>query len=322
MPELQLQQLPSLYHGIEREKGDVLVGDDVAAPLIDAASKHDEAGLRAMLEQKRWTKVALERPHRIYSTHSNNGVLARPIPNFETMLDGAIIAGAIPTVQYLLDWGTRNGFPLSSTINRETVSLCFRRNNAMFVALAELDPRAARMHLYHGADVMSRAVDANDLKSLELLFKHGATVAASNQTRRLRPNERGLLWNATVHASPAVIELLVQRGASIRGSGALHTAVSRGFMDKAETLLRLGADVNELVIRQLLTYERGLKGGPTWTPLHAAMAFSNKEATQWLFDNGADENIQGDDGKTAYDIAGCVSHDGHGGRPSIVTDSS
>lgn len=97
---------------------------------------------------------------------------------------------------------------------------------------------------------------------------------------------------------PAVVELLLARGADVRAPSknpmqvtALHSAVADGgHAEIAKMLVRAGADVNA----------RQRHG---WTPLHGAAESGDRKTVGLLLEHGADLTATHDGGKTALDLA-------------------
>jgi len=103
---------------------------------------------------------------------------------------------------------------------------------------------------------------------------------------------------AAFFRQPAVVEVLLARGADVRAASknpmqvtALHSAVADGgHAEIAKMLVRAGADVNA----------RQRHG---WTPLHGAADSGDRETVELLLAHDADLAAIHDGGKTALDIA-------------------
>jgi ankyrin repeat protein len=89
-------------------------------------------------------------------------------------------------------------------------------------------------------------------------------------------------------ASLKIIEYLLDHGAIITGSGAIHKAAEKGRIDVLEMFLQHGADLNEYWSGQLTT-GRDFRGG---TPLHMAVSHDQVQTVKWLLEHGADPNIK------------------------------
>jgi hypothetical protein len=120
------------------------------------------------------------------------------------------------------------------------------------------------------------------------------------------PNERVdiednmfALTAAAGHSDRKIVELLLDYGAQISGSGALTLAAERGNVDNVECLLGRGADVNEMV--SLNTSRNGHEN--MGCPLHKAVENGHATVVDILLNAGADVSIRDAKGRTAADIA-------------------
>jgi len=137
------------------------------------------------------------------------------------------------------------------------------------------------------------AAAVGDVPRVEELIGEDASLAKACAPDGFHP-----LGLAAFFRHPAVVELLLARGADVRAVSkntlrvtALHSTVADGgHAAVAKMLVRAGADVNA----------RQQQG---WTPLHGAADSDDRETVELLLGHGADPTAIHDGGKTALDIA-------------------
>lgn len=94
-----------------------------------------------------------------------------------------------------------------------------------------------------------------------------------------------VLEQAAESASPAIIDILLEHGANLQNSRAIHEALHRetiaDVIEMLEHLVKRGADVNHLAFHM-----HGFHWGAR--PLNIAAEIGNLEPIRWLFEHGAD----------------------------------
>ena len=108
-----------------------------------------------------------------------------------------------------------------------------------------------------------------------------------------------------------VVKLLVQHGADVTNTTAIHNAVMNSFkfppvnpgrLDIVTYLLECGASINQLEPTGA-EYERPPITPYTGTPLHRAVESGNPEHVSFLLSRGADPSIVGAMGMTSLEVA-------------------
>ena len=108
-----------------------------------------------------------------------------------------------------------------------------------------------------------------------------------------------VLAAAAGNSDEQMVGLLLDHGATMRGSGALIYAAKRGNQNNVRYLLSRGADVNEVVPLSELAEERA-EGG---SALHWAVENGHVAVVDVLLEGGADTELKDAKGRTAKDIA-------------------
>lgn len=116
---------------------------------------------------------------------------------------------------------------------------------------------------------------------------------------------------ATFECSLEVVKLLVQHGADVTNTTAIHSAISNsievppvspGRLDIVTYLLESGANINQLE-PTADEYQRPPITPYTGTPLHRAVQSENPEHVSYLLNRGADRSIKGTLGMTPLEVA-------------------
>lgn len=157
-------------------------------------------------------------------------------------------------------------------------------------ALLDFDPVAISRSGSYGGFLHRAALLNPDPAVLELLLERGADL------RTASGDGQTVLHRAAANPNPAVAALLLDRGADIAaknffGESALHRAALRNENPAAvELLLDRGADLNAL--------ENGGR-----TALHYAAGNGNPAVARLLLDRGADPSVRGFGDQTPLDLA-------------------
>lgn len=123
----------------------------------------------------------------------------------------------------------------------------------------------------------------------EFCIRHGADVKAFSSLS----GEIQLVMAARL-SSVEIVDLLLQHGAILHGSGAVVAAAGHGRLDTLSFLLGRGADIHEFPPQdRFWTIERDLD-----SPLHAAVAAGETEVVEYLIKEGAKTNLRDSKGRT------------------------
>jgi ankyrin repeat protein len=297
-----LQALPSKYQS-PRQLGDVLVGEDTAASLINASSTGDITTLRSMLEES--PEVALDSPHRIYDEdrpandkNDVRGVLAMKRSNVYQATLRAAENGHATAVSTLLDFASQNGVKLSSAIDRVTIKKTVENGHAdVFEVLAKASPNVAIFDIIQGQRPLDFAIASNDIELANVILQHGGgrEIPSPRPTSSYR-NSR--LCRAVTSTGTAMIELLLQNGYAVKASGALQMAAERGAVDIIRLLVeKHEADVNEQLPAETLPRADNALFA-SFTPMHFAARLGREEAMKLLESYGAKPDVLDVKGRT------------------------
>ncbi|KAK3714862.1 hypothetical protein LTR37_007597 [Vermiconidia calcicola] len=309
---MKLKKEPALYPS-DRDKDDVLVGSDVAAPLIHICAIGDSTSLRKMLARPQYRGIALTSSHRIYSADISGAqqprVLARPMLNLEFMMEIATRNDRPDIVRCLLDFASENGIRAKDIIDRTEVSGAVRSHDpSLFAVLAEAYPETVNWDLGHGVSALEQAVGTGQLSIVEFLLTHGVKMDSTGFSR----TSAGSLFSRCAYRNDVhMAELLLKHGAFISGSGALHVAAKSGSLDLMELLYRHGAKLDELLPPSCFEYRGGTFAchpnqetelSTSSTPLHFAAYGGSHAAMGWLQAHGVDIGMKDAKGLTAQQI--------------------
>ena len=120
------------------------------------------------------------------------------------------------------------------------------------------------------------------------------------------PNQRVICesgWSALAaavgHSDQQMVELFLDHGVPIQGTGALILAALTGNEENVKCLLGRGANVNDMVLLSDITGDRANVG----SPLHKAVEKGHVGVVDIQLDVGADVTLRDSEGRTAVEIA-------------------
>jgi ankyrin repeat protein len=285
-----LKPYPSSYK-TPRNIGDVLIGEDTARELIEASSSGNNTAVQNLLLQPQWIKTIFEKQHRIYGELSGDEGLktARPQSNLEYASEIAAVNGHAAVVSTLLAFAKDHGIKVSDIFHKIIMyRLLKNRQAASIKAIVIADPNITKMPIGHGGTLaLHEAVKMRRPDIVAVILEYGA-----DNIRSVLNSQAGsylpMLRFAALSCTPRIVEMLLEHGASIGGTRALHTAASYSRLETMRVLMKHGADVNEIVDGD--------------TPMHSAASKGEVEAMELLKENGARSDLENSDGKTAAQL--------------------
>lgn len=129
---------------------------------------------------------------------------------------------------------------------------------------------------------------------LEFLFANSVDVNNGRWGHMLPPVGVAVRINRNIKWT----ERLLQAGARLNETGALHIAAVMGDLPKIELLLSFGADINEVPACTILGFVQYKKRG---SPVHWAIHGGSAEAVQLLLKHHPDLSVLDEDGVSVYD---------------------
>lgn len=283
-----------------RAIGDVLIGEDVAHPIIEAISSGNDMALQSLLLQSQWIKIMLDKQHAITSEdrpsegpEDAREVTTSRISNLERAFIIAARNGRAEMIPILLTFATQQGIGTSSLITRSLVyRVILHTHAAVFRALAAADPGIIHNQVGHGTFPIYEAVRVRAPDLVASLLELGVDPLRPVQpSKRLGTYNSSLLSRGAMADGPRIIEMLLKHGVTIPQSSALHTAARFGQLDTMRVLLQHGADVNEID-----------PNWSNWTPMHFAASNGQVEAMKLLEDVEARSDLKDANGKTPAQV--------------------
>ena len=285
------------------------VQQDPGDELLTACSAGSLDQVQTLLSGPSMIKTALSYQKRPYH---DDYELMRSFLNLQVMLERAARSGHASTVEYVLAFGHQHNVPYDTLITRDAIVAALNSNNVdvlrKFVAVM---PECVNFDMSLSGDPLCQAVMGsrnmplyrNDrLEIVAFLLDHGA------DPNKRCPQHNGPghhLWLAAWFGPLVITNLLLQHGAQVAQSGAIHKAAEKGRINVLEALLKHGANLDER-----LDPDVGFIGhGPerqqeaSETPLHVAVAHGQIDVAAWLLERGVDADVRGARGRTPFDIA-------------------
>lgn len=302
-----------------------------ADSLFGACAAGDVSSLQTLLRDPAYVAKALETEERIEDEELQ---LTRRSLNLSLMFSKAAGAGSSEIIKRLLLFAESHGISYETLIRRDSICAAISSSDSVAVLkeFLAIKPDVVHTDLGHSGTLLGQAVSgsrnapqytADRVELVRYLLDNGANP---NQMHGPDHEKPGTILRTAVERSTAeVIELLIQHGAQIKQSGAMHKAAEKGRIDVMDLLLRQGADVNEQLWTNLkfsasrrtrLKKEQGIISDvsdnlrPQWsheTPLHYSVLGRQLEATNWLVSHGADADIADSKGWSAKQMATTIS---------------
>lgn len=298
-----------------------------AEGLFEACAAGDVMSLQKLLQEPVHIAKALETEERV---HDEELQLTRSSLNLALMFDKAAGAGSSEVIKYLLSFAESHGVSHQKLIRRNSICAAISSSNgvAVFKEMHAVEPDLVNTNMGLLGTPLSQAVSgsrnaprytADRIDLVRYLLENSADPNQMHDPDHDRPGT--ILRTAVQRSSLEVIKLLIQHGAQMEQSGAMHKAAENGRIDVMDLLLKQGADVNEQLWTNL-TYsaasrtrmkkEQGITSDvsdsrrPEWsheTPLHYSVLSRQLEATSWLISHGANAEIADSKGWSAMEIA-------------------
>jgi hypothetical protein len=284
--EFQAQQFP---HQSSNPIGEVLAGENAAAPLIEAASAGDLPKLQSMLGNPLWVEMALRTQHYVYREMraAANKDDVRAVATEEARgISKAVLAAAknghAEVLSFLFDFETRHDV---CVVSRPTIIAAVENNHInVLEVLDKVDPSFMYWHLDFKHTATDLAIMRKNLEMvtrlLELMNGH-PKYRDDYRNRRLR--------HAARSGTVPILQLLLDNGYTIPGTGALHGAAECNAVERISFLVERGADIDEICAA----------GN---SPMHCAARFGKEEAVERLESLGANMDVKDINGKTPREL--------------------
>ena len=151
-------------------------------------------------------------------------------------------------------------------------------------------------------DALISSASTGKLHLVSFLLSKGADP----KTTHLLFRTYGVLAAAAIGGSVKITAMLLERGATLIGSGALIVAAERGTIEMVRYLLAQGADIHEIGIEN---QDDARTKQFTGTALHIAAAQGHVDVVEVLLSSGADAARLDTQGRTALQRAKEAGHE-------------
>lgn len=306
--------LPSRYTTLISSKAEFTVPEgelDPALPVLEACLAGDNTTLKNLLSQAEKITILLDVQYCIISEHrpidkdvknDTREVSADWMPNLTRAMNLSAVRGHAEVVSTLLNFAKQHDVELLNVIRYYAVlRVIYGNYTDVLEALIAAEPSVVTFHMGHGLQPLDLAIRSRKPDIVDVLFRHGATVKHPGHGGYGHMREGGyrvsLLSKAAAASSSRIIETLLNHGATIAGSGALHHAAECGLLDNICLLIERGADVNELLAPDSL-HESCQSTYSTWTPMHFAAHGRHVDAMELLESKGAKTDAKDRKGRT------------------------
>jgi hypothetical protein len=208
------------------------------------------------------------------------------------MLLAAADSNASDIVAYCLSHGaTVPGIAILRRLNVHVAGNGF----ATYKVLIEAGVVDINYYIPWFGDVLGIMADANNINWARYCLEHGADPN-KNRIEEYRTS----LAAAASNGNTEMVQLLLEYGAAINGSGAIVVAAEEGHGHIVQLLLENGADIDEI----------GVEGPPgdagledLGSALHKAIMNGHEELAVWLIDAGASTELGDAQGRTPEVLA-------------------
>nr|OQO16333.1 hypothetical protein B0A51_16031 [Rachicladosporium sp. CCFEE 5018] len=309
-----LSSLPSIYAST-RGMWEVLLGDDLALPLTEAALAEDVKSLRDLLADPKTIELALEKQHTIYSRDEPRAdkampegwshVSAMPYTNLSRVLTLAAINGKAEAVTLLLSFAKKQcKLKLSDLVDRMFIVPVVRaRQTAVFDAVVAAYPETVRLNLGHWGYMLDLVVNFRNWDMVATVLEHGVDPNGLTKNRRPRGSypSSWLCWAAGARGRRLMEALVSKHSLPVKESGALHRCSEIGALDMMQFLLDHGADMDEILADEGITSQKKALHA-SWTPLHFTASRGQVEAMELLRSKGAKDDVEDIEGMTADEV--------------------
>jgi len=220
-------------------------------------------------------------------------VLYQSQTNLHRMLVFACEAQDPHKVESLLRFGLQHDVTAETMLTRDLVGAAMETdiNVALFEKFVAIMPGVVNLNMSLAGDPLAYAVGGHfrEAQSLphkgtvglaQFLLEHGAEP---NRVVFPQFNTPGYyLFVACRRADLQIVQLLLQHGAQIEGSGAIQIAAAKSRIDVLESLLQHGADLNSC-----FTNPGTIGGDYTGSAMEVATKYNSCDAVLWLAEHGA-----------------------------------